>query len=252
MTCGTLVSKELCECLASLKESVHESYRNKHLRKRHLGTCTWIFSNKHYRCWLQNDDHLILWIYGGPGFGKSVLSEVLSKELISSQHTSFDQEYSVAYFFCDDKDDLLKTSYALLSNVLAQLLRQDPNTLIHFSNEPDYNINKEKTVWTFEKLWRVFGRIVIDENLKPMIVIIDALGMLSSYHASFYGCPVQHRVNSVQMSARRKHAQRFYTIFSILSMRILQTSSESASRLLSPVDHIYQLNHISQMFWRYR
>jgi hypothetical protein len=80
---------------------------------------------------------------------------VLSKELISDQHTSFDREFSVAYFFFDDKDDSLKTLYSLLTTVLAPLLRQDPNTLIHFSNEPIYNINKEKTVWTIEMLWRV-------------------------------------------------------------------------------------------------
>lgn len=69
----------------------------------------------------------------------------------------------------------MKTSHALLTNVLSQLRRQDPNTLIHFSNEPIYNIDKEKTVWTIEMLWHVFNRIVNDERTKPMLVIIDAL-----------------------------------------------------------------------------
>jgi hypothetical protein len=178
MACAKLVTKEHGECLTSLKEFDYELHRDKHLRKRHGGTCTWIVSHKNYRFWLENDDRLILWIHGGPGFGKTVLSAVLSKELISDRHTIFDQECSVAYFFYDDKDDRLKKSVPLLTNVLAQLLRQDPDAHIHFSKEPAYATNKEKTVWATGMLWRVFSRIVNDRNLKPMVLVIDALGMI--------------------------------------------------------------------------
>jgi hypothetical protein len=192
----TLVSKELCECLKSLNESDYELYRDKRFRKRHAGTCSWIFSNPNYRYWLENDDSSIVWIHGGPGVGKSVLSAVLSKELICDQHICFGQECSVAYFFCDDKDIHLKTSTALLKNVLAQLLRQNPKALIHFSNEPVYNIDKEKTVWTFGMLWRVFSRIVNDATLKPMFVVIDAIGMLS-HCASCYVYPNKYLANYI-------------------------------------------------------
>jgi Cdc6-like AAA superfamily ATPase len=197
MTYGTLVTKELCECLKSLNESDYELYRDKRFRKRHVGTCSWIFSNTNYRYWLENDDSSIVWIHGAPGFGKSVLSAVLSKELIRDQHICFDQECSVAYFFCGDKDIHLKTSTALLTNVLAQLLRQNPRAMIHFSKEPIYNIDKEKTSWTFGMLWRVFSRIVNDAKLKPMFVIIDAIGMLSSHLAGFYEFPKEHPANSI-------------------------------------------------------
>jgi hypothetical protein len=109
-----------------------------------------------------------------------VLSAVLSKELINDQRVSFDKDFLVAYFFFDDKDDRLKTPYPLLTNVLAQLLRQDPNALSNFSSEPEYAIKKENTVWTIEMLWRVFKRTINDEKLKPLVVTIDALGMFSS------------------------------------------------------------------------
>jgi hypothetical protein len=190
----TLVSKELCECLKSLNES---NRTDKHYRRRHAGTCSWIFSNTNYRYWLENDDSPIVWIHGGPGFGKSVLSAVLSKELVRDQHICFNQECSVAYFFCDDKDIHLKTSTALLKNVLAQLLRQNPKALIHFSREPVYNVDKEKTAWEFGMLWRVFSCIVNDATLKPMFVVIDALGMLSSHLAGFYDFPEEHPANSI-------------------------------------------------------
>jgi hypothetical protein len=178
MGCAILVTKEHNECLTSLKEFDYEFYRNKLLHKRHERTCTWIFLHRDYRCWLENDDRRILWIHGGPGFGKSVLSAVLSTEIISDRHTIFDQEFSVAYFFFDDKDDRLKKSEGLLTNVLAQLLRQDPNAHAHFSKEPVYNTHKENTGWTIGMLWRVFSCIVNDPNLKPMVLVIDALGMM--------------------------------------------------------------------------
>jgi len=83
----------------------------------------------------------------------------------------------VAYFFCDDKDERLRTGFAVLLNLLAQLLKQDAGVLKHFCAESAYAVNKERTSWNFGMLWRVFDRIVKDDTAKPMCVIIDALGM---------------------------------------------------------------------------
>ena len=83
------------------------------------------------------------------------------------------------YFFCDDKDERLRTGSAVLLNLLAQLLKQDPDVLVHFSAEPVYAANKKRTSWNFGMLWRVFDRIVKDDKARPMCVIIDALGMSS-------------------------------------------------------------------------
>jgi hypothetical protein len=43
-------------------------------------------------------------------------------------------------------------------------------------------------VWTIEMLWRVFKRIINDKKLKPLVVIIDALGKYSSDNGSCCGC----------------------------------------------------------------
>jgi hypothetical protein len=147
------------------------------------------------RGWLDKAERPIQWIHGGSELGKTVPSEDLSTELISHQHISFDQKYPGAYFFFDDKDNRLMAQDALLANVLAQLLRHDRNTLIHFYNGPVYKIDKEKTVWTFEMLWDVFDSIVADEKLEPIFVIIDAVSMLWGHCASFCGCPVQNSAN---------------------------------------------------------
>jgi hypothetical protein len=48
--------------------------------------------------------------------------------------------------------------------------------------------------------WNVVAcvnRIVNDATLKPMFVIIDALGMLSTRLAGFYDFPEEHPANSI-------------------------------------------------------
>jgi hypothetical protein len=75
-------------------------------------------------------------------------------------------------------DGRLKTSHALLTSVLAQLLRQNPNALIHFSNEPVYSFDEVMKMWTIEVLWGVLSRMISDEKLKPVIVIIKLSWLL--------------------------------------------------------------------------
>ncbi|KAF8542992.1 hypothetical protein BDD12DRAFT_305267 [Trichophaea hybrida] len=127
-------------CLQSLKASDCESYRDNLILKRHENTCTWILEDKRYRNWTANDNP-ILWVHGVPGSGKSVLSSVLSKylECYCDTEIGFQRNYSVAYFFCDDKDERLNTAHAILANLLAQLLKQDPNVIVHFSIESEYS-----------------------------------------------------------------------------------------------------------------
>jgi hypothetical protein len=143
-----LVSKEHRDCIKSLKCYDCESYRNKLLKKRSGKTCSWIFNDPIYRQWIGKDNFPVLWISGGPGFGKSVLSSVISQQLESDQFITLENNYSVAYFFYDDKDDQLSSAHAMLANVLGQLLKQDPTLIDHFKKEPDDSDEWEKIIWS--------------------------------------------------------------------------------------------------------
>lgn len=117
----------------------------------------------------------ILWICGGPGCGKSVLASFISEELFNSG-----RNVTVAYFFFDDKDDRLNDAKAALRNLLSQLLEQDPDGVYkHFLQELEFATHRENTSWSFEMLWRVFERIIQDEELRPISIVIDALGISS-------------------------------------------------------------------------
>ncbi|KAF8252056.1 hypothetical protein K440DRAFT_504999, partial [Wilcoxina mikolae CBS 423.85] len=103
-----------------LKPSDYESFRDELLLRRHEGTCKWILEDPRYRTWARTDvdgqSQSILWISGDPGCGKSVLSSFLTKEIIRGKVASGHR--SMAYFFCDDKDERLRTAHAVLANIL--------------------------------------------------------------------------------------------------------------------------------------
>jgi Cdc6-like AAA superfamily ATPase len=154
-----------------LKPSDYETYRDELRLRRQEGTCTWLLNDKRYKKWNDVDGQAILWIRGDPGCGKSVLSSFLTEEVIHGSN-----QLSLAYFFCDDKDERLRTANAILVNILAQLLKYIPDAIVHFSTELGYATDKEKTIWTLGMLWRVFERIINDANTGNVCILIDALG----------------------------------------------------------------------------
>jgi hypothetical protein len=154
------------------------------LKKRSGQTCSWIFDDHNYKQWIGNDDSPVLWISGGPGFGKSVLSSVISERLESDRPITLKNNYSVVYFFCDDKDERLSNAHAILANVLGQLLKQDPDLIKVFHQESEYCTHREKTNWSPGMLERVFDRIVQNDNMRKIFLIIDALGIASQTHSS--------------------------------------------------------------------
>ncbi|KAF8543181.1 hypothetical protein BDD12DRAFT_874965 [Trichophaea hybrida] len=164
-------SQEYIDCRKSLKPSDYKSYRDDLLLRRHENTCTWILDYQSYRTWNEKDGRAILWISGGPGFGKSVLSSFLTQEITRGKSN----QLYMTYFFCDDKDERLRTAYAILVNLLTQLLEQVPDVIMHFLAEADYTTNKEKTAWNYGMLWRVFQRIMNDTHRGKVYIMIDAL-----------------------------------------------------------------------------
>ncbi|KAF8530881.1 hypothetical protein BDD12DRAFT_914734 [Trichophaea hybrida] len=164
-------SQEYIDCRKSLKPSDYESYREEIWLRRHKNTCTWVLDDQHYRGWAEKNGNAILWISGDPGCGKCVLSSFLTKEITRGKPN----QLYIAYFFCDDKDERLRTAHSILVNLLTQLLDQVPDIIAHFLADPEYSTNKEKTLWSFGMLWRVFERIINGAHHGQVYILIDAL-----------------------------------------------------------------------------
>lgn len=102
------------------------------------GTCEWIKNNATYRAWLTcggNDDcenynnSRLLWISGGPGKGKMMLSIFLTEEL--EKHIAHTKDSGLLFFFCSAQDEKRNTAVAVLRGLLHQIIVKRPQLIKH-------------------------------------------------------------------------------------------------------------------------
>lgn len=140
------------------------------------GTCSWISNNSCYREWRNSERSELLWIHGDPGKGKTMLliSQVL--ELKSAIERSRDAQSSLAFFFCDDKDEGLKNAVSVLRNLLYQLLCQCPEYVNCFRDEYEKLRNQLFSSSNAQQsLWRIL-EMVLDQSIgRTTWLLIDAL-----------------------------------------------------------------------------
>ena len=135
------------------------------------GTCEWILAQDRYTAWLVEAGPRLLWLSGGPGIGKTMISSFLVKELAHLAERS--SQITLAYYFCDDKDEKRKTATAILRGLLLQLLRQKPVLFKHI--QPSFDMSRDSLCTNFHALWRIFISIVRDPGAGEVCCLIDAL-----------------------------------------------------------------------------
>ena len=133
------------------------------------GTCEWIIENMHYRSWLESRSQL-LWLSGGPGKGKTMLSIYLAEHLESTL-----KDVPLLQYFCDNKDERRNTAVTVLRGLLFQLFRLRPELMTYIL--PIFEIRKESLFEhsSFETLWKIFEKILRDLSLGPVYCILDGL-----------------------------------------------------------------------------
>ncbi|OBT75198.1 hypothetical protein VF21_06136 [Pseudogymnoascus sp. 05NY08] len=132
-------------------------------------TCEWIKTNELYTSWLHSRSQL-LWLSGGPGKGKTMISIFLAEEL---EQTATDiRDTLFLQYFCHNKDDERNTGVAVIRGLLFQLLQLQP-TLIDYIL-PSFEVQKASLL-TFGTLWRIFETMIRDTTLGTVYCIIDGL-----------------------------------------------------------------------------
>ncbi|KAH8649514.1 hypothetical protein BGZ60DRAFT_463330, partial [Tricladium varicosporioides] len=136
------------------------------------GTCEWIKTNALYNSWLRSRSQL-LWLCGGPGKGKTMLSIYLAEELERSAEKS--QDILFVQYFCDNKDEKRNTAVAIIRGLISQLLSLRP-TLFNYIL-PTFRTQKESLFAhsSFETLWRIFEMMVHDPVLGTANCVLDGL-----------------------------------------------------------------------------
>ena len=136
------------------------------------GTCEWIKSNELYNSWLHSHSQL-LWLSGGPGKGKTMLSIFLAEEL--EQTAKRTQDRLFLQYFCDNKDEKRKTAVSIIRGLMFQLLQSCHKLFDHIL--PSFRIQKDALFAdsSFEMLWRIFESMVRDPLIGTAYCVLDGL-----------------------------------------------------------------------------
>lgn len=114
------------------------------------GSGNWIKEEPLYKGWT-NEEEPILWIFGGPGAGKSFLSSKIVSHLLDlhAQDRDHSARISVGYFYIKENDERLRSVNAIFKSVALQIANDNPVYKKHVVNvceSPD-KIGTAKSTW---------------------------------------------------------------------------------------------------------
>jgi len=184
-----------CRTWLGALQNTNSEYRNnqKHLAQ---GTCTWILETKEYLEFSETQEQKHLWVNGIPGMstcpdqnlkcstsnnmltylatvgsGKSVLSSFVITQ--TQDHPVTDLR--VLFFFCKDSSQETSTAAAIASNLIDQLIGQNPlKSLFKILNNARIIHAKSDKCTDFETLWDIFVSMARKFPTRIMVVV-DAL-----------------------------------------------------------------------------
>ncbi|KAI9781442.1 MAG: hypothetical protein M1839_006036 [Geoglossum umbratile] len=136
--------------------------------------CQWIHDHAHFKSWKDDDTNSkLLWISGGSGMGKTMLSLFLLRELEATPEYS--QNSIILFYFCDGHNDKRNTAVSILRGLIFLLLKARPgliNILL-----ADYDTQKEAlfSQTSLEALWRIFETMIKDPTAGRVFCLIDGL-----------------------------------------------------------------------------
>jgi len=136
--------------------------------KRCAQTGDWIFLNKQYLNWREQEQSGLLWLYARPGAGKSVLAAHLIENFDVSGRP-------FGYFFFKYNNDNLSSSKSFLRSICFQLCLK--HTGIYESifklMESGYDVQKQRLGSLWQQLFK--DRILKLQTSEPVFWVVDGL-----------------------------------------------------------------------------
>lgn len=143
-------------------------------------SCEWILDCPEFRDWMTNSYCPVLWLFGVPGVGKTVMSRYLHAYLMKREASTLVRPI-VGFFFCDNKVPERRTSLALLRSLLFQILQRDKELLRYIGEdamESHLEQLKDPSTQPDSELWDSLVKIVQRSRDREFWVVIDALDEL--------------------------------------------------------------------------
>jgi ankyrin repeat protein len=130
------------------------------------GTCEWITDDEAYRSLLQGDTRL-LWIQGGPGKGKTMLSIYLTQHL--------ELMHKVVFFFCQADDEMRRSATHVMRSLIWQLAEHNPACACHLPLCLYPPKDKQAVLDSRESLWSLFKKMTDDLRSSVIFCLLDGL-----------------------------------------------------------------------------
>ncbi|KAF4996923.1 hypothetical protein FDECE_12246 [Fusarium decemcellulare] len=204
----------------------------------------WILANTEFQKWHQDEQSRLLWIKGDPGKGKTMLVCGIINEL---EEQSKDL---LSYFFCQGTDSRSNTATSVLRGLIYRLVAQQRSLIQHVRNKThgDPSIFDGTNGWYAAS--DIFRIIVQDENLKPSVLIIDALDECEVQLEQLLKLIIDtlspnHRIKWIVSSRNQQHVGRVLDAANIEGRVML--SLEMNSALVSDAVGIYIRNQVSKL-----
>ncbi|EXU99026.1 ankyrin repeat protein [Metarhizium robertsii] len=197
-----------CRDALSLREPVVDLETLKSRKgQRTKGTCKWIKDNEKYQSWLGGDSQF-LWISGGPGKGKTMLSIFLTEEL--EKHTQKSKDTELLFYFCDHQDENRNSAVAVLRSLVCQLLSKRPHLMKSISKYFESSQKTQTTVSSAQALWVVF-QTLLQADLGTVLCVIDGLdecdgestGMLVGKFCDFFSPDKSNKMLKLAIVSRK-------------------------------------------------
>jgi hypothetical protein len=132
----------------------------------------WILQDPQYISWKDGDDVCLLWIKGGAGKGKTMISIGLIERLLFPR----DESTVVTYFFCQNADYELNTLEAIIKGLILQLVNQQKELNESLRRRWDTtNERFDEDITSWRTLWNIFLEMLHRCKCPRVYVIVDAL-----------------------------------------------------------------------------
>ncbi|KAJ5712499.1 G-protein beta WD- 40 repeats containing protein [Penicillium malachiteum] len=162
-------------CLRALRcpNSLEVKTRLKDTKDRLLRqSFEWVLHDQQYICWRNGNEVCLLWIKGGAGKGKTMMSIGLIEELSQEQDTST----VLTYFFCQNADNELNTLESIIKGLILRLVSQKSELNESLRRRWDTRNDRfSEDVSSWRALWSIFLEMLDRCDCSRVFIVVDAL-----------------------------------------------------------------------------
>ncbi|KAI9166477.1 Vegetative incompatibility protein [Paramyrothecium foliicola] len=212
--------------LIGLSESdlaYHLTDQTSTLKLRHSGTCEWIFSHEMFLKWSEMSASTDvpspqLWIYGGPGTGKTVLTSAIIDRL-RDQYAVNDRDVLIYFYFkanSPDNNNFLSATKSFLYQLLAQT---KGNSDVEAAFSKAFDDTRPFFQITSRSLWYTFCSIL--GKLLSVTFVLDGLDECEesrSLVSALNDRQTQNKIKILVVSRREKRLMKDLRLFDTLEI----------------------------------